>query len=140
MGNDRLRRIERVHQLPDHPIRIDRRFLGAEAGHPLALGRLPELLDVSSHTVGGPSCSPLAASLVKQLPQDEARIADHRLVNGIVAVDIPAVDSHLDQGFARGNRRGEAATRKTTADAEHEVRFDQEMRCRSGNRVATRTE
>ena len=121
MGDDRPLSIQRIVQRPDHAIRVDRRLRGLQTRLPFALSFRLELTDLALDLVTATRFRQSPRDLFDQLAQDELRIADHRLVNLVVLVDVARIAGDLDHPLALGNRRGESASGKAAANPKHQV-------------------
>ena len=131
MGDDGVVDIDRMLQIPEHAIGIERRILAPQLRHPF---RQPFL--VGGGDLGGnPTCVAVGgdglADLFQQRIEHQAGIANQSDPGLDVLVEVCGVERRMDDGLALGHGDAEIGLGEGTADAEDHIGLAQEFRHRA---------
>src|SRR6266849_10788190 len=105
MGDERVMRIQHLHEIAIHPIRVDRLVVGCHRLPVLGKSRVPCRLDFSRNISGRPPGTGRSVGyFLDQGLQGEARVSDHCLSRRVDIVDVQFIHVAMDDGLLDGVR------------------------------------
>jgi hypothetical protein len=131
--DDRVARIDRLHEVRDHPVRGDRHLVRGELGRPLLQPGLPGLLDFRRHAAVARAAAQEVLGRVDELAKDLLGIAQDRMIGSVVLVEIALVVGGVNDDLARRDVGRHPVLGEAAADPEHEIRLRQEVMRRPGH-------
>ena len=134
MGDDGIVQVNGVHYVPNHPVGVERRFVGGEPGQPLVQPFLPgSSYLVNQFLVGGMALIPgLPFQFIQELAQHQLGVAHHRVMALVVLVNVGVGIGGVDDGLARRDGGGEVALDEAAPDTKYQVGAGQKAVHRPG--------
>ena len=141
MGDDGLGRVDRVQQVPDHPIRRQRLLVGGQPGHPI---RDPSRVEVADPAGNSLPCLCLGEGatrqFIEQCPEHELRIAHNGMLDFEILVQVVRVEGGVDEGLALRHLETEGGGGEAAPDPEDHIGVVQKPANGEGCRPSRRTE
>jgi len=128
VGDDGFGGIDHPHELRDHPVGVDRPFVGAQLALPAAEPCLALARDLLGHAVrAGLAAEPVTHRL-DQLAEHELGVAEDAEIGGKGLVQVARVVGRVDDLLTRRDDwGGDAVAGKAAADAEQQIGFVQDV-------------
>ena len=133
--------VDGVHQVPHHAVGVERRLVGGAQRHPLLGVLILDPLHLVHRAAAAVALGPgLTLDLLDHLREHQLGVADDRVVEVVVLVEVDGVDGALHHHLAAGDlSRGEVAG-EARADAEDRVGLVEEVARHLGHRVGGRAQ
>ena len=133
VGYDGVVQVHGVHNVPHHPVGVQRHLVAGQPGAPFRQPRLVDGADfIGQPLVGGARRHALRLNLVNKLPQRQLGIAQDGVRGAVVLVDVALAVGQVNQRLAGGNRHGKTAFGKAHAHAKHHIGIIEEPMHRPG--------
>ena len=128
VGDDGVGLVDRVLQVPQHAVGVERRLVVGELGHPLLEPLVGHRLDLGHDrcSITLLSANQLAA-LVDHGAERQLGIADQTVLGAHILVEMVGVQRRVDHRLALGHRDAEVRLGERAADAEQHVAIVEEV-------------
>ena len=120
MGDDRVLPVDRVHEIVDDPILVDRFFRRRQFGRPFVEPILADGLNFLRDIVAGPF---FVADLGDQRFEHELGVAEHRGLGREFLVDVGGVVRAVNDRLAVGNLRRPVIARQARSHGDDAIRL-----------------